>query len=109
MTPSLMATHQKEHEDKEQEARPDMPFVPKKEDTELSLSQPVFSLDERLIEYEIELIREGMGLARGSITKAAKLMCLKRSTLDAKLLKYGIKKELAVASPRFRVRRNNPA
>lgn len=45
-------------------------------------------------QYEVKLIDWAMSQAKGNITKAAYLLHLNRTTLQTKVAKYGIDKEI---------------
>ncbi|MEP7039337.1 MAG: helix-turn-helix domain-containing protein [Acidobacteriota bacterium] len=48
------------------------------------------SLDDELGQFEIELIRNALMLTRGHQLKAARILEIKKTTLNAKLKHYGI-------------------
>jgi sigma-54 specific flagellar transcriptional regulator A len=56
----------------------------------VDLPETGINIRERITEIEIQYIREALEISNGVVTKAAKLLGLRRTTLVEKLRKYGI-------------------
>jgi DNA-binding NtrC family response regulator len=58
------------------------------------------SLDDRLWQFERDLIASALRIAVGNVTKAARLLKIRRSTLADRVVRYGLKPAKDAAGPR---------